>query len=216
MGLRQENLVDILEDHGCSVNSSRLDRVKSFLTNKHFPVLEQEYKRLGGLLKDIPINAGPWDIEIDGIALELDEERHFNRYRKLTLESSIYSSIESFPLNEYREYCGRREPDCLRTARHGGYWTSESSERQFGPAAKHGDLGEPGSPRWRQRAFYDFLKDTAVLSGPSRMSRISIWDTITIDGTYVLLNDCLLKRRYDSVASILDLINKRAWGGSAA
>jgi hypothetical protein len=213
MGLRQKNLVEILLDNGCNVNSRRLDRVRSFLSRDHSHALEQVYRRLGGQQEDYPIDAGVWDIEVDGVALELDEERHFNRYRTVTLESSIYRYSETFPWDVYREYCLLHEPTCLRSARHGGYWTSASSERQFGPAEKPGILEGRGSPRWRQRAFYDFLKDIAVLTGPFRMSRISIWDTVSIDDKVVLLNDCLLVKRFESGPGIIDLIAERAWGG---
>ena len=51
------------------------------------------YRELGGVLDKFPARLGQWDINVDGIAVELDEELHFNRYRTLTLNSSIFGNL---------------------------------------------------------------------------------------------------------------------------
>lgn len=56
------------------------------------------YQRLGGLLSCPPMKPGGWDVQFDGIALELDEVLHFNCYRGLTLQSDAYSALSGFPL----------------------------------------------------------------------------------------------------------------------
>jgi hypothetical protein len=43
-----------------------------------------------------PLRLSAWDLEFDGIAVELDEHLHFNRYRGLTLKSPRYSWYRVF------------------------------------------------------------------------------------------------------------------------
>ncbi|MCC7291326.1 MAG: hypothetical protein IT449_04585 [Phycisphaerales bacterium] len=136
------------------------------------------YRKLGGLLEAFPTRRGKWDLECDGFVIELDEAQHFNRSRRTTLDSAIYQALPLFPLNLWREYCADRERDCLSKAGYGGWWTNSSCERQFGPAGEKGDLDSGGSPRWKQRAFYDFLKDLHPLICGFEVVRISIYDIV--------------------------------------
>jgi hypothetical protein len=51
--------------------------------------VERVYRILGGVLPSIPLNLRPWHLEFDGIAIKLDECLHFNRYRSMTLASTL-------------------------------------------------------------------------------------------------------------------------------
>ncbi len=167
------------------------------------------YIRLGGVLDTIPLNIRGWDIEASGIAIELDEEQHFNRYRLTTLKSSFYSSLRVFPRVEYTNMCQQFEDECMRKAHHGGWWASSGSQKQFGPAGQEGDLTGVGAPRWKQRAFYDFVKDlTHPIIGVQSV-RISLWDTVTVGGRETLLKDLLRKRNVDAAGPIWSLIESR-------
>ena len=77
--------------------------------------IEDVYRRLGGNLPSLPLNLRPWDMELDGIAVELDEFLHFNRFRGMTLESAIYDCLPRFPLIAYECYCPEHEDECLST-----------------------------------------------------------------------------------------------------
>jgi hypothetical protein len=47
----------------------------------------------------------------------------------------------------------------------------------FGPPDTPGALDGTGSPRWRQRALYDGMKDVVALqSSTLRLCRLSVWD----------------------------------------
>ncbi|MBI4322365.1 MAG: hypothetical protein HY675_28060 [Chloroflexi bacterium] len=92
-------------------------------------------------------------------------------------------------MGEYLSFCRSFEGECLSKASNRGYWANPSTIAQFGPAGALRDLNPPGSPRWKQRAFYDFLKDLApVLMGTS-VARIAIWDMVGVDGTRVSVDD---------------------------
>jgi hypothetical protein len=129
-----------------------------------------------------PFSPQDWDLRVEGILVELDESQHFNRYRQRTLRPSAYGGLNSFPLTLYRRYCTSYEAKCPSAA---GFWTNKSCEEMFGPAAPPPiraqgliEFSEPGSPRWKQRAFYDFLKDLAPLCGIGSLARVSVWDEI--------------------------------------
>ncbi|HGF4015342.1 TPA: hypothetical protein ACF6X2_003511 [Burkholderia cenocepacia] len=168
------------------------------------------YRELGGVLAECPLRVGHWDIEVGDVAIELDEEQHFNRYRALTLESTCYGEMPAFPLANYRLYCERYESKCPAF---GKFWSSPSTIDQFGPASRLGDLKAPGAPRWKQRAFYDFLKDLAPEMVGTRVARVSIWDTVTVGSASVLLGDILDGRfKYDAAPAVVALIESRAGG----
>ncbi len=133
------------------------------------------YKLLGGTMEEIPINYR-WDIKCQKFNLELDEEKHFNRYRAITLDSPIYSDYKYFSVSNYKLYCQEKEELCLKSANYGNYWKTKSTESTFLESNEEGNLLGNGSSRWRQRAFYDFLKDINSIIRNKPIIRISIYD----------------------------------------
>lgn len=146
--------------------------------------IKRVYQSLGGIRPSIPLNLLPWDMEFGGIAVELDEYLHFNRYRSITLNSTNYIHLPRFPTDDYQRYCSEHENMCLKVGRWGKRWSSTSCEAQFGDASQPGDLSGNGSPRWKQRAFYDFVKDLSRLLTDVTVVRVALWD-IVMDGDRV-------------------------------
>lgn len=140
----------------------------------------RSYRRLGGILKDPPLSFGKWDICLDGFIVELDEEQHFNRYRAITLDSYIYHLENGFDIFAYKKYCLDNERSCLAKSSWGKYWTNPSTEKQFGLPAPKGDLNGNGSPRWKQRAFYDYLRDIFAIIHRIPVIRISVYDKLLV------------------------------------
>lgn len=172
------------------------------------------YLALGGKLRTISLNLKKtWDIEFDGVALELDEQLHFNRYRALTLNSACCKSLRHFPLRAYQQYCEKYEERCLAAGGWGKRWSSSGSEKQFGPSSPPGTgLDGNGSSRWKQRAFYDFVKDFSPSLVGVTVVRLSIWDTIVDQGEPKRLGDVLDDRKDVSSSardSLLALVNER-------
>lgn len=149
------------------------------------------YRRLGGVQVGPSLEPGAWDLGCDGIAVELDEDLHFNRYRRMTLAEPVYGSLPLFPLEFYRRLCDEYEPECLRKGRGQARWTSSATERQFGRAGPRGVLEGDGAPRWKQRALYDFLKDLAPLALGQAVARVAVWDWIELDGSLVQVDSIL-------------------------
>jgi hypothetical protein len=95
----------------------------------------------------------------------------------VTLDSSVYERL-SFDREVYRRLCDEYEGDCLGAGEWGKRWTNDRAEREFGAAARRGDFSGRGAPRWKQRAFYDFIKDTAPIVFAFPVARIAIWEPI--------------------------------------
>ena len=121
MGKRQENLKEILETvsdiHSVSeIHKPKMEDIKCSGLHRE---VQKVYWSLGGCLDTVPIRVGPWDLNIGGTAVELDENLHFNRYRNITLDSNLYRELQSFPLDIYRKQCLVHERDCLKA---GSLW----------------------------------------------------------------------------------------------
>lgn len=139
------------------------------------------YKKLGGTLEIYPTAFRGFDIKLKGLVVELDEEQHFNRYRFSTLGSEFYDSAD---VQDYLAYCESYEAGCLKRARYGGYWKTPVSVTQFGPGGPVGEIPEDfsilqlGASRWKQRAFYDYLRDVGSRITGYKLVRVSVYDRV--------------------------------------
>ena len=124
----------------------------------------------------------------------------------ITLNSSIYKYATHFDLVSYKRFCNKYESNCLSAASWRKNWKTDSTERQFGESDPEGCLCEKGSSRWKQRAFYDFLKDVASLINQIPIIRFSIWEK-TKNGE--CLDDLLLCEEEDKLIDYIKAkINK--------
>jgi len=167
------------------------------------------YRALGGSAeRESALRPGAWDLVLaDGLHVELDEEQHFNRYRLVTLEPVWVGQLPWSA--EYREYSIAHESACLRKAKRGGYWSSPSTEAMFGVADPPGTFERLGSPRWKQRALYDAMRDALAASGAVRLSRVAVWDAVDD----VTLGAVLDGRADVPLEAIAELVELRASGG---
>lgn len=176
---RQARLAAILSDLGVPTAAvrppaPRLDTMPVEAAERTLDL----YRRLGGRGEAaLALRPGAWDMVLeDGRLVELDEEQHFNRYRAITLEPDWAASLPW--TRDYRRYADEQETASLRKAKRGGYWTSPSTEWMFGPADPPGTFEQHGSPRWKQRALYDGMRDALASVGGVRLVRLSIYDTV--------------------------------------
>ena len=178
MGQRQDTLAKLLRGAGYPVGSARLSRPgrKQIEEAGLASDVDRVYRRLGGSLPEFPAAAGIWDICLGKVVVEVDEERHFNRYRLMTLESELYLKLPLFPRTAYQSYSQENEAGCLKAAGWGGNWANRSTARQFGQAGPLRTLPSDstinGPSRWKQRAFYDLIKDLSVLTGGPPLARL--------------------------------------------
>jgi len=190
----------------------RVPNLHEMASSRYWNEIFNMYKRLGGIQSQCSPRPRKCDMTVDGLGVELDEEQHFNRYRKITLDSVAYNELPRFPRREYAEYCSLHEDVATRKAGHGGWWTNPSCERQFGEASPNGILDGAGAPHWKQRAFHDFVKDLFPLIIGVPVARISVWDTIAVDGECfqvkdILSEECVANKKVKQ--SLLDLVQNR-------
>lgn len=191
-----------------------LDSSHRKLTNRdlqasaYYDEILSVYRRLGGILPVVPCNLKKGDIVLPDIIVELDEEQHFNRYRLVTLESPLYNKLGKFPLDQYRLFCREHEKACRSD---GKFWTSDPCEIQFGKAGERGVLDGQGAPRWKQRAFYDFLKDVSVLIIDTQYVRVSIYDKVKYSGLVKTVDYVIRNQEQDGIEAIKGLIRTRTY-----
>ena len=205
MGRQQSTLMMLMAEAGWQpCMSPPVARMDSLPVQLQFEIASLYY-RLGGL-DPLPVRAGSWDMAFGDLVIELDEEQHFNRYRALTLDTPFAAKL---PWRDtYLTQCASFEMTCRKKASNWRYWTNPSSEKSFGPSGPPGKLDEAGSPRWKQRAIYDAMRDATALSGTIRLARLSRWDEI--DG--IPLWQALEGSTPIDSASLLSLIADRTVG----
>ena len=195
--MRKESILKqvVLQEYG-EKKHLKLTRGQFLLSSEFYSEVESMYKELGGILGEPPLTFGSWDISTPEFILELDEENHFNRYRLQTLNSNVYQMINGFRLDEYMRFCTLYESGCRK---HGGFWKNNSSEKLFVKSDDNGCLDGAGSSRWRQRAFYAFLRDVTGLIMEIPVIRLSIYQTFKGRKVYDIIES-------KDKAMILDLV----------
>lgn len=165
------------------------------------------YRRLGGVLSAPVLQPLGWDIPTtSGLIVELDEEQHFNRYRAATLNMRWATDLPW--RGDYLVYCAEFERVALKGHSGRGFWASDGSVAQFGPAGPRRSIEGAGSPRWKQRAVYDALRDTAAADGSVTLARLSVHDRL---GT-ARLGDALRGYAPLDLQELYALVAKRTLG----
>lgn len=164
------------------------------------------YRELGGASASPRLRPGAWDLAFDGdLLVELDEELHFNRYRRVTLAPSWTADLPW--RDDYLNLTSQHEADCLAAARWGKRWTSASCEAMFGPADPPGTFTSGGAPRWKQRALYDAMKDAAAHEMSStRVARLATVDVVA----GVRLGDALEGRAAVDLDALQEMVLQRS------
>ena len=194
MGKQQNRLAETLG--ATRTPPSGVQRVSrdTLLRSSAHDEAERIYRRLGGIQDEVPaFGALSWDMNLGGVEIELDETQHFNRYRSATLDSVAYVERQGIPVDKYRTWCAVHEREALARHSQGArFWSKPNADRQFGPSGTPGDLDGAGSSRYKQRAFYDFLRDLAPWVAGTSIVRVSVWDQIELHGTTLQIGRALL------------------------
>lgn len=116
---------------------------------------------------ELPLQACKVDIEVNGVAIALDDEVKFNRSRLLTLASPIYSLPLIYNLNRYKSYCRQALPDEEFSSIEGRLWKQRGSLPQF-----------PESTMEKLQALNDFMQDLLPLVHYVPVLRLSVYDQL--------------------------------------
>lgn len=196
-----KTIVEKVIGYPCGFPHAKLNK-KEIINRGLDDEVTRVYNQLGGIMNEYPINYR-WDITYPDFIIELDEELHFNRYRYETLQSSLYDDYVNFDVDQYRRFCQVREKNCLKAGSYGGKWKNSSTDTQFQPSNTNGVLDGAGSSRWKQRAFYDFLKDVHAIIKGIPVIRISIYDIYDNQRVDSILSNHDDKRATDLCISLL-------------
>lgn len=166
------------------------------------------YEDLGGV-GDLPNVDYEIDIELFQKGIIIDDDLHFNKYRTITLRSSIYDMMPEFPRDSYRRYCRTHEKQCLKAGSNGILWSNTISEKHFGKSNDNGDLGLTGSSAWKMRAYQDYLADLSSCIFDHKIVRISMYDTLLIGGKLTQLRELIISRKPENERHIISLIKQK-------
>lgn len=213
-GKREERLRELLFPDAVAVTPKPV--LSSLLTPRSWDYVDHLLHLLDAHDKSEALTPDVWDMVLlsDSTYIELDEENHFTRYRKRTLDPEWSRAL---PWRDpYREFADKFEH---RARTDGRFWKPrrrvdggpQKAERIFGRAGDRGNFEGNGSPRWKVRALYDAAKDLCAIDGSVRLARLSIYDTI--DG--VPLGELLLRSTPVDVSALRDLLEERTIGADA-
>ncbi|MTI31272.1 DUF7255 family protein [Xanthovirga aplysinae] len=208
---RKEYFGEILQSEGFSFEKDATDlltiaRLKKW---KAFDLSMQVYKDLSGIKNNLPIKDLNWDFKLNQTVVLLDNSSHFNRYRSITLRSSLYPQIKSFPLEPYRRYCRKYEKECLKSAIRVGLWANPEAEEYFGKPAEAGDFFGNGSPGWKLTAINAFFQDLAAFHYGYQLIRISVHDELFSENKLQRLEKLFESRNEKSKELLTKYLHRR-------
>ncbi len=189
-------LIDLFESHDFRHTADSLELVskkKLESTNVLSDVFEV-YEELGGCSENWDISPRKFDIELPGYGILLDLALDYNRYRAITLRSSLYQDYDFFKVPNHIRYCRQFEKECLKAGSNARTWHNKVSKTEFGDSEPPGDLGSLGSSGWKYRAFQNYLADFSPLLFDYKIVRISLYDPLMIKGQLIQLKDLLVSR----------------------
>ncbi|MEN7548962.1 hypothetical protein AAG747_13650 [Rapidithrix thailandica] len=210
MQLFLKNLEDILLDEF----KPAIDPYPGFrLQRNHDQEYKEEIQRIfaelggtGHLPNTCSLN---WNLELERGIVQLDEQLHFNKYRRITLRSSIYQEFKGFQLAKYQQYCRKFDKECLMAGSAGELWTHARAERLFGPGEEYGDLYGKGAPAWKVRAFEDFLQDITAYKEQLPLLRLSVYDELMINKQLVKIKDILTTPTPEWKVALINFVKRK-------
>lgn len=198
----------LLENHKAEFAEPIPEIYKILETNLAESIVEV-YKALGGRTDPTSLESSSFDLQTSRFTLQLDEALHFNRYRLITLKSSIYDNLYGIDVEKYRMYCRKYEKECLKSGASKPFWSNKLAIQHFGHPEDFGDLSGNGAPGWKLLAFQEFLKDAFALQNNIKLMRIPIWEEIMFNKQLQKLKDLLLSPGQREAEVILNLIDRK-------
>ncbi|MBK6264486.1 hypothetical protein JKA74_05505 [Marivirga sp. S37H4] len=138
----------------------------------------------------------------------------FNRYRIITLRSSLYDKFHPLDIQKVRGFCRTKEKEALKSGLKTVVWDNPSGKIIFGPSEQPGDFGGSGSSGWKYIALCNFLMDLYCEENNLFLKRITPYDSLMKEvkihqiSTPLKLKDVLFKeaiQKYISRLMKLDL-----------
>lgn len=210
MNILQDYLIKILQSDQFLVNNTAIKSGSETIIKSGFGKdIENCYKSLGGLKSNYPLFHFKYEIVITKSIILLYDQLHFNRYRNITLQSSLYSKIPGYPKSNLQRYCRMHEKECLKSGMRSGLWTSGEAEDHFGQASASGDFFGNGAPGWKLQAFKDYLRDFSAFASGYKIIPVAVHDHLMVEGKLIKISSILTSRHSNHEEFLLRHIKRR-------
>lgn len=181
-----------------------------YLKGKGEELLKEVYESLGGKSTAPYLPKIKFPFKINRFVFLYDEEEHFNRYRGLTLKTSLYE-VFSFPwLDSYKRLCRTYEKDCVKVGLQDRVWNGPPlASKLFGTSEEPGDLSGNGSSGWKLNAYNDCQYDLLSRLHGYKLIRIPAYETLMIERKLFKINDLLLNPKDEQRKAIITWLGRK-------
>jgi hypothetical protein len=128
----------------------------------------------------------------------LEPDFHFNKYRLITLRSSLYDEKTlSFDLQKVRNFCRTKEREAAKSGFQKEIWSNSVAENIFGKAEDSGDFTGNGSSGWKLNALANYLFDFYALRKNLNLVRLTYYDVLMVQGNLTTIGKHLKLKNKD-------------------
>lgn len=166
----------------------------ALLKGKGEELLKEAYAALHGqgefpVLKRLKV-----PLKVGQHLLIYDDNKHFNRYRHITLKSELYRVFQFPWYLGYLRMCRSHERECLLSGLQERVWMGPPlASNCFGVAEEPGELTGNGSPGWKLTAYNDMQYDLISRLQGYRILRIPAYENLMIAGRLQRIDKLLLQ-----------------------
>lgn len=112
----------------------------------------------------------------------LEPDFHFNRYRLITLRSSLYEKAMSFDLQKVRNFCRTKEREAAKSGYPKDIWANSVAGKIFGKAEDPGDFTGNGSSGWKLNALANYLFDYYSVQKDLNIVKLNYYEALMVQG----------------------------------
>lgn len=209
--LKITNLLSVLEETEFFVEHSHtLDVNPAYLKGKGEELLQEVFQSLEGNGRPPVLEKLTFDFKINRLVFVYDDEVHFNRYRLLTLKTSLYETFSYEWADAYKRLCRTYEKDCLKVGMQERIWNGPPlAKKIFGRAAESGDLTGTGAIGWKLNAYNDAQYDLVSRLHGYKLIRIPQYENLMIGGSLKKLDDLLLKPHESNKTALTNWLKRK-------
>lgn len=182
----------------------------AYLKGKGEELLSESFSLLGGKGKAPLLDNLKFDFKINRFVFLYDDAVHFNRYRLLTLKSSVYNIFSFSWTDAYKRLCRNFEKECLKSGLQERIWKGPPlASKVFGPSDIPGDLSGFGSSGWKLNAYNDVQYDLLSRLHGYKLIRIPMYENLMIGGGLKKIDDLLLQPSESTYPGIVNWIKRK-------
>ena len=187
-----------------------LEVVPKYLDQKGKNWLSEILEDLGGNGSLPLLEKLKFDFKIGRFLILWDEEIHFNRYRLMTLRSSLYEEF-NFSFSEgLKRLCRTYEKEALKSGMNTRIWSGPPiAKTLFGMASEPGDFSGNGATGWKLQAYNDAQIDLQTRIHGYKLIRLTPFETIMTGGSLKRLDQLLVNPKEEQRQMIYNWLMRK-------